>query len=95
MAKQGKKYREAKKLTSSVQNYDIAEAIALVKKTSYSTFDGTIDIAVKTFADPKYNDQNMRSTVVLPHGTGKSQRVAVFVSDSDADAAKKAGADIV
>jgi len=92
--KTGKKYAESKKLIAE-SSYDIADAIPLVKKTSYSKFDGTVEIAIKTFANPKYNDQNIRSTVVLPHGTGAAQKVAVFATDSDADAAKKAGADIV
>lgn len=95
MAKQGKKYTESKKLVSSVQSYSIEDAVALVKKLSYSKFDGTVEVSIKTFADPKYNDQNIRSTVVLPHGTGKTQKVAVFIEDANGDAAKKAGADIV
>ncbi len=92
--KTGKKYVESKKLIIE-SSYDIADAIPLLKKASYSKFDGTIEIAIKTFANPKYNDQNIRSTVVLPNGTGTSQKVAVFATDSDAEAAKKAGADIV
>lgn len=94
MTKLGRKYRESKKLVTE-NSYAIADAIALVKKTSYTKFDGTVEVSIKTFADPKYNDQNIRSTVVLPHGTGKTQKVAVFATDTDADAAKKAGADIV
>lgn len=95
MTKVGKKYREGKKLVAANQTYDIAEAVALVKKTSYTKFDGTVEVSIKTFADPKYNDQNIRATVVLPHGTGKTLKVAVFATDADADAAKKAGADVV
>ncbi len=94
MTKLGKKYRDSKKLVTE-NNYAIAEAVALAKQTSYTKFDGTIEVAIKTFADPKYNDQNIRATVVLPHGTGKTQKVAVFATDADAEAAKKAGADIV
>lgn len=93
--KTGKKYHEMKKLVSSTQQYSIAEAVELVKKTSYSKFDGTVEIAIKTFANPKYNDQMIRATVVLPNGTGKTQKVAVFITDDKADEAKKAGADIV
>lgn len=93
--KEGKKYHEAKKLVSSTQQYSIAEAVALVKKMSYSKFDGTVEIGIKTFANPKYNDQMIRATVVLPNGTGKTQKVAVFVTDDKVDEAKKAGADIV
>lgn len=94
MTKLGKKYRDSKKLVTE-NSYAIADAVALVKKTSYTKFDGTVEVSIKTFADPKYNDQNIRSTVVLPHGTGKTQKVAVFATDADADAAKKAGADVV
>lgn len=90
MTKVGKKYREGKKLVAVNQSYDIAEAVALVKKVSYTKFDGTVEVSIKTFADPKYNDQNIRATVVLPHGTGKTLKVAVFATDADADAAKKA-----
>lgn len=93
--KEGKKYHEGKKLVSSTQQYSVAEAVALVKKMSYSKFDGTVDIGIKTFANPKYNDQMIRATVVLPNGTGKTQKVAVFITDDKADEAKKAGADIV
>lgn len=93
--KEGKKYHEAKKLVSSTQQYSVAEAVALVKKMSYSKFDGTVEIGIKTFANPKYNDQMIRATVVLPNGTGKTQKVAVFVTDDKIDEAKKAGADIV
>lgn len=95
MTKVGKKYREGKKLVAVNQSYDITEAIALVKKVSYTKFDGTVEVSIKTFADPKYNDQNIRATVVLPHGTGKTLKVAVFATDTDADAAKKAWADLV
>ncbi len=93
--KEGKKYHEAKKLVSSTQQYSVAEAVALVKKMSYSKFDGTIELGIKTFANPKYNDQMIRATVVLPNGTGKTQKVAVFVTDDKVDEAKKAGADVV
>jgi large subunit ribosomal protein L1 len=93
--KEGKKYHEAKKLVSSTQQYSVAEAVALVKKMSYSKFDGTVELGIKTFANPKYNDQMIRATVVLPNGTGKTQKVAVFVTDDKVDEAKKAGADVV
>jgi len=96
MTKTWKKYEASKKLVSSLQTYEIAEAIDLLKKTSYTKFDWTVEVAIKTHANPKYNDQNIRSTVVLPNGTWKTQRVAVFVSEeSDMDLAKKAWADIV
>ncbi|MCX6824612.1 MAG: 50S ribosomal protein L1 [candidate division SR1 bacterium] len=92
MAKHGKKYRESAKLVDSTKVYPLHDAIALLKKSGYTKFDGSVEIAVKTFADAKYNDQMMRGTTILPHGTGKSKRIAVFTAD-EAEA-KKAGADI-
>lgn len=93
MTKVGKKYKEAKKLLQE-NSYELEQAVKLVQEVSYSKFDWSIEIAVKTFANPKYNDQNIRSTVVLPHGTGKSQKIAAFVTDENIEDAKKAGADI-
>ncbi len=93
MAKHGKKYREIIKWIDLTKVYSINEAIALIKKTGYSKFDGSVEIAVKTNADAKYNDQMMRGTTILPHGTGKTKIIAVFSSE-EAEA-KKAGADIV
>jgi large subunit ribosomal protein L1 len=91
----GKKYDEAKKNIDSNKAYTIAEAVSLIKKANYTKFDGSVDIAVKTNADPKYNDQMIRATTILPHGTGKSKKIAVFVSEDKAAEAKDAGADIV
>lgn len=93
MATHGKKYRESAKLVDSTKVYPLSEAVALLKKTGYSKFDGSVEIAVKTNADAKYNDQMMRGTTILPHGTGKTIRIAVF-SAEEAEA-KKAWADIV
>jgi large subunit ribosomal protein L1 len=95
MAKHGKKYVESKKLIDSNKLYTIAEAVDLLKKTILTKFDSSIEIGVKTNANPKYQDQMLRATTILPHGTGKTVRVAVFVSDDQAAEAKKAGADIV
>ena len=92
MATHGKKYRESAKLIDSSKMYPLSEAVALLKKSGYAKFDGSIEIAVKTSADAKYNDQMMRGTTILPHGTGKSKKIAVFTSD-EAEA-KKAWADI-
>lgn len=91
--KHGKKFLEAKKLVELGKVYDIKEAVALVKKVSYSKFEWTMELTIKTSADPKYNDQMMRGTIVLPHGTGKTVRVAAFVSDDKVDDSKKAWAD--
>lgn len=94
MAKRGKKFIAAKAQIELGKKYEIAEAVTLAKAVSYAKFDGSLEVHVKTFADPKYNDQMIRATVVLPHGTGKKTIVAAFVSDDKIDLAKKAGADI-
>ena len=95
MAKHGKKYVESKKLVDSNKLYTVAEAVELLKKTILTKFDSSIEIGVKTNANPKYQDQMLRATTILPHGTGKTVRVAVFISEDKAAEAKKAGADIV
>jgi len=95
MPRHGKKYNEIKKTIDSNKLNTIAEAVQLVKKANYAKFDGSVEIAIKTSADPKYNDQMMRSTTILPHGTGKTLRIAVYASDDKATEAKAAGADIV
>lgn len=77
----GKKRKETTKLVDSTKAYPINEAVELLKKSGYSKFDGSVEIAVKTFADAKYNDQMMRGTTILPHGTGKTKRIAVFTND--------------
>ena len=89
MANHGKKYLESKKLIDSSKLYSVAEAVELVKKTTFTKFVPTVEIAIKTFANPKYNDQMIRSTTILPHGTGKTKRIAVFSAED------VAGADIV
>ncbi len=75
--------------------YPVAEALALVKETATAKFDESIDVAVQLGVDPKKSDQLVRGSVVLPAGTGKSVRVAVFAQGEKAEAAKAAGADIV
>ena len=75
--------------------YPVAEALALVKETATAKFDESIDIAVQLGIDPRKSDQLVRGSVVLPAGTGKSVRVAVFAQGEKADAAREAGADIV
>jgi large subunit ribosomal protein L1 len=89
MSKQSKKYAEAKKLVDPNKKYSLEEAVELAKKTSYSKFVGTLEVAIKTFADPKYNDQMIRATTILPHGTGKTVKIAAFVSEDMIDEAKK------
>ncbi len=94
MPKSGKNYRNAKK-NLPTDAVSVAEAVAAAKSANYAKFDGSIEIAIKTNADPKYNDQNVRTTVVLPHGTGKKVRVAAIVAtDDQVKQATEAGADI-
>lgn len=95
MAKRGKKYVAAREKVSSTKKYALTEAVALAKQVSYSGFIGSLELHIKTNANPKYNDQLLRGTVVLPHGTGKSIKVAVFAGEDQREAAKQAGADIV
>jgi len=92
MSNHGKKYIEAKKNLEALKLYPLTEAVALLKKANYAKFDATVNIAIKTNADPKYNDQMLRATTILPHGTGKTKKVAVFISDDKAAEAKNAGA---
>lgn len=93
--KHGKKYVAAKAMVTKGMIYSVEDAVALVKKVKYSSFDGSLDVNIKTVADPKYNDQAIRGTVVLPHGTGKTVTVAAFVGDDKIDEATAAGATIV
>jgi len=95
MSRKWKKYVASAIMIQKWKAYTIAEAVDLVKKTSSVKFDATIDLAIKTNANPKYNDQMLRGTTLLPHGTWKSKKVAVFVSDDKMDEAKKSGADVV
>ncbi|MFP3489843.1 50S ribosomal protein L1, partial [Staphylococcus sp. SIMBA_130] len=75
--------------------YEPQEAVELVKKTSVGNFDGTVEAAIRLGVDPKKNDQQVRGAVVLPNGTGKTQRVLVFAKGEKAKAAEAAGADYV
>jgi large subunit ribosomal protein L1 len=95
LAKKGKKYQEAVKLIDINKAYQVEEAIELVKKTSSASFDETVEIAVRLGVDPKKADQQIRGAVVLPHGTGKTQRVLVFAKGEKAKEAEAAGADFV
>lgn len=90
----GKKYREVAKLIEKDKLYELAEALELVVKTSPVKFDATVELHVNLNVDPKQADQNVRDTVDLPEGSGKTLRVAVFAEEADAKAAKAAGADI-
>jgi len=95
MPKFGKKYEDALKLIEKGKLYDAAEAVELVKKTSTAKFDETIEVHVKLGVDPRHADQQVRGTVVLPHGTGKTRKVLVFAKGEKAKEAEAAGADVV
>jgi len=91
----GKKYREVAKLVDRDQVYPPAEAVDLLKQTSVVNFDPTVEAHVKLGVDPRHADQMVRGTVVLPHGTGKVVRVAVFAQGEKAQEALRGGADEV
>jgi len=93
--KHGKKYLDSKKLIESSKLYDPAEAISLVKQTGKAKFDETVELSIRLGVDPRHADQQVRGTVVLPHGTGKKVRVLVFAKGDKAEVARAAGADYV
>jgi large subunit ribosomal protein L1 len=95
MAKHGKKYLEAKEKINPEENYTPEEAIKLVKDTSYTKFDATVEVHLRMGLDPRKADQQLRDTCIMPNGLGKTVRVLVFAQGEGAAAAKKAGADIV
>lgn len=93
--KKGKKLQEALKLVDRTKVYTVEEAIALVKKTSTTKFDSSVEIAMHLNLDTKKADQQLRGAVVLPNGTGKTKRILVLTKGDQANAAKEAGADYV
>jgi large subunit ribosomal protein L1 len=95
MPKHGKHYREAVKLYDAKQSYTVAEAVAVLKKLAYAKFDESVDLDVRLGVDPRNADQQVRGTVNLPNGTGKTVRVAVFAKGDAATEATEAGADFV
>lgn len=95
MGKKGKKYLEAAKLVDRHSSYSLKEAVELLKKTHTANFDETVELHFRLGVDSRHADQQVRGTVVLPHGTGKSVRVAVFAKGPKAEEAKEAGADFV
>ncbi|RME10932.1 MAG: 50S ribosomal protein L1 [Ardenticatenia bacterium] len=95
MPKHGKKYLEAAKKIDRTREYSPREALELVKETAYANFDETVELHIRTNLDPRKADQQIRGTVVLPHGTGKQVRVLVFAEGDAAKAAEEAGADYV
>ena len=95
MAKHGKKYLAAAAKVNLDELYSPEQAISLVKETSYTKFDGTVEVHIRTTLDPRQADQQVRDVVVLPHGLGKHVRVLVFAAGEAATIARNAGADTV
>lgn len=95
MAKQGKRYRNRAKDIDAQRLHTLQEACDIVAKGSGTKFDETVDLAIRLGVDPRHADQNVRGTVALPHGTGRSVRVAVFAKGDKQREAKEAGADFV
>ena len=95
MAKKGKKLQDAAKLVGRNKFYSAQEAVELAKKTSTVNFDATVEVAFKLGIDTRKNDQQIRGAVVLPNGTGKTQRVLVFAKGEKLKEAEAAGADFV
>ena len=91
----GKKYREATKKIDREKRYLLEEAVKLVTDTKLAKFDETVEVAVRLGVDPRQADQNVRGTVVLPHGTGKTERVLVIAKGEKEREANEAGADVV
>jgi len=95
MAKHGKRYNAVVKTVDKNRQYTIHEALELAKTNATAKFDETIEVAVELGVDPRHGDQMVRGTTSLPHGTGKSRKVAVFAKGDAAKAAEEAGADVV
>ena len=91
----GKKYQDGAKLIDKGASYDVRDAMELVVKTAPAKFDETVELHVKLGVDSRHADQQVRGAIVLPHGTGRTQRVLVFAKADKADAAREAGADYV
>ena len=94
MAKPGKKYRAAASKIED-RHYDLKDAITVIKDTAYAKFDETVEVHMRLGVDPRHADQMVRGTIVLPHGTGKTMRVAVIATGEKIKDAEAAGADIV
>lgn len=95
MAKHGKKYRAALATYEPEKSYPLSEATAILKKVAFAKFNETVDLDLRLGVDPRHADQQVRGTVSLPHGTGKTVRVAVFAKGEKALEAERAGAELV
>jgi len=95
MAEHGKKYRESVKAIGDERLFDPATAVAHVKASAKAKFDETVEVHIRLGIDPKKSDQNVRGTVLLPYGTGRTVRVIAFAKGDNAKAAQEAGADVV
>ena len=95
MPKISKRFKKASEGITSVSNFNLKEAVKLLKEKASAKFDETVDIAMNLGVDPKHSDQMVRGVVSMPKGTGKTARVAVFAKDKKAEEAKAAGADLV
>lgn len=95
MAKLGKRTRAAREAFAGKEELSVEQAVALIKSAASAKFDETVEIAMNLGVDPRHADQMVRGVVSLPHGTGKTMRVAVFAKDAKAEEAQKAGADAV
>tara|TARA_E500000178_G_C16816182_1_gene659295 strand:- start:138 stop:818 length:681 start_codon:yes stop_codon:yes gene_type:complete len=95
MAFRGKRYKSIKETINADKTYNISEAIDLLKKSKKLKFDETVDIAINLGVDPKHADQIVKGVIKLPHGSGKTVKIAVFAKDEKASEAKEAGADFI
>ncbi|MCB2102898.1 MAG: 50S ribosomal protein L1 [Rhodobacterales bacterium] len=95
MAKKGKRLRKVYEGLDTASEHELADAVKAIKAGATAKFDETVEVSVNLGVDPRHADQMVRGVVSLPHGTGKSLRVAVFAKDAKAEEAKAAGADVV
>lgn len=95
MAKRSKKYNQSAELFDRRTHYTVSDAVGVLKKMPLRKFDETVEVSMRLGVDPRHADQQVRGTVALPHGLGKSVRIAVFAKGEQAAAAEEAGADVV
>jgi large subunit ribosomal protein L1 len=95
MTKRGKNYLRVSEKVSPTKHYDLLEACGILQETKRAKFDESADVAINLGVDPRHADQMVRGAIVLPHGTGKKMRVAVFAKGAKAEEAKAAGADLI